>query len=318
MHNPNQKLKLMKKSLFTKTLLVATISVGVLASCTKQNDLLPEAIPQSKSASAQQSKLATSYTITFEGISSSYKANNTSYGDNAYSSWTGTQIAPYVHSPSNLKFAIKGAGGGTPVDYWNGGFVVSDWNYKSNIPGKTGDWWYSYLNQCSVYSGTHGTKNGGYAGSSNFAVMFGYVDSYNSSYATRPKLDFTSGSGVVEGMYVCLSSYTYGVIQNGNTFGSGAATPLKDIAGGTGYLKLLAYGFNGSTATNNGDPVEIDLARYNNHLPVAGPLTSWTYFDLSDLGNVTRVEFNIEGNDSGSYGLNTPAYVCIDNVKVTL
>ena len=151
MHNPNQKLKLMKKSLFTKTLLVATISVGVLASCTKQNDLLPEAIPQSKSASAQQSKLATSYTITFEGISSSYKANNTSYGDNAYSSWTGTQIAPYVHSPSNLKFAIKGAGGGTPVDYWNGGFVVSDWNYKSNIPGKTGDWWYSYLNQCCLF-----------------------------------------------------------------------------------------------------------------------------------------------------------------------
>lgn len=308
----------MKKSLFTKTLLAATISIGVLASCTKQNDLIPEAVPQAKSMSARQNSLATSYTITFEGIGSSYMANNTSYGDNAYSSWTGTQIAPYVHSPSNLKFAIKGAGSGSPVDYWNGGFVVSDWNNKSNTPGKTGDWWYSYLNQCSVYSGTDGAKNGGYGGSSNFAVMFGYVDSYNSSYATRPKIDFTSGSGVVEGMYVCLSSYTYGVIQNGNTFGSGVATPLKDIAGGTGYLKLLAYGFDSNGATNNGDPVEIDLARYNNHLPVAGPLTSWTYFDLSDLGNVTRIEFNIEGNDSGSYGLNTPAYVCIDNVKVTL
>jgi hypothetical protein len=47
-------------------------------------------------------------------------------------------------------------------------------------------------------------------------------------------------------------------------------------------------------------------------------LTTWTYFDLSALGNVTRVEFNIEGNDSGAYGLNTPAYVCMDNVEVTL
>ena len=308
----------MKKFLFSKISLVAIIFLVIVSSCSKQNDLLPQATPKAKSVKEVQDRLMSSYTITFEGIGRSYMADTTSYGDNAYSSWGGTQIAPYVHSPSNLKFAIKGAGGVSPVEYWDGGFVVSDWNYKANIPGKTGDWWYSYLNQCSVYSGTHGTKNGGYGGSSNFAVMFGYVDFYNSSYATRPKIDFASGSGIVEGMYVCLSSYTYGVIQNGNTFGSGTASPLADIAGGTGYLKLLAYGFDSNGPTNNGDPVEIDLARYNNHLPIAGPLTSWTYFDLSDLGTVNRVEFNIEGNDSGSYGLNTPAYVCIDNVKVTL
>ncbi|NSL86167.1 DUF4465 domain-containing protein [Chitinophaga sp. Mgbs1] len=290
------------------------------ASCSKQNDLLPDPVQQEETLrTGQKASLATSYTITFEGIGRGYMADTTSYGDNAYSTWGGTQIAPYVHTPSNLKFAVKGAGGGTPVDYWNGGFLVSDWNYKANIPGKTGDWWYSYLNQCSVYSGTSGAKNGGYGGSNNFAVMFGYVDAYNSSYATRPRLDFTSGSGVVEGMYVCLSSYTYGVIMNGNTFGStGVATPLKDVANGSGYLRLLAYGFNGSTPTNGGNPITIYLARYSNHLPVVAPLTSWTYFNLSALGTVTRVEFNIQGNDSGTYGLNTPAYVCMDNVKVTL
>ncbi|WP_162946582.1 DUF4465 domain-containing protein [Chitinophaga barathri] len=268
--------------------------------------------------SAALKTLTTTYTITFESIGSSYMAGPTSYGDNTYSAYGGTQIAPYVHTPSNLRFAIKGAGSGTPVEFWDGGFVVSNWNYKSNIPGKTGDWWYSYLNQCSVYSGTHGANNGGAGGSANFAVMFGYVDFFNQTYATRPTLNFTSGSGVIEGMELCLSSYTYGVIMNGNTFGSGAATPLKDVAGGTGYLKLQAYGFNGSTATNSGLPVEIYLARYFNHLPVTGPLTNWTYFDLSALGTVTRVEFNIVGNDSGTYGLNTPAYVCMDNVEVTL
>lgn len=311
----------MKKTLFSKTLLVAGITAVAVTSCSKQNDLQ---VPASQAATAKDGKnaakaLTTTYTITFEGIGSSYMADTTSYGENAYAAYGGTQIAPYTHSPSNLRFAIKGAGGASPVNYWDGGFVVSDWNYKSNIPGKTGDWWYSYLNQCSVYSGTHGANNGGYGGSSNFAVMFGYVDTYNSTYATRPALNFTSGSGVVEGMYVCLSSYTYGIIQNGNAFGSaGTATPLKDIANGTGYLKLVAYGFNGNTPTNGGTPVEIDLARYANHLPVAGPLTTWTYFDLADLGTVTRVEFNIVGNDSGTYGLNTPAYVCMDNVDVTL
>ncbi|MBV7530892.1 DUF4465 domain-containing protein [Chitinophaga sp. sic0106] len=310
----------MKKSHFSKTLIIAALSLVVASSCSKQNDLAPDpmALDQGQ-ATAAKSLLTTSYTITFEGIGRGYMADTTSYGDNAYSSWGGTQIAPYTHSPSNLKFAIKGAGGGTPVDYYNGGFVVSDWNYKSNIAGKTGDWWYSYLNQCSVYSGTHGAKNGGYGGSSNFAVLFGYVDAWNSSYATRPTMNFTSGSGVVDGMYVCLSSYTYGVIQNGNAFGSsGVATPLKDVANGEGYIKLLAYGYNGNTPTNNGDPVEIYLASYSNHLPVVSPLTAWTYFDLSDLGTVTRVEFNFEGNDNGSYGLNTPAYICIDNVDVTI
>lgn len=308
----------MNNTLIRRKLLTAVLCITVAASCSRQNDLV-EPSPQIEDLKAgQKALLTTTHTITFEGIGRSYMADTTSYGDNAYSSWGGTQIAPYVHSPSNLRFAVKGAGGATPVEFWDGGFVVSDWNYKSNIPGQSGDWWYSYLNQCSVYSGTDGAKNGGYGGSSNFAVMFGYVDFFNSTYATRPTLNFTSGSGVVEGMYICLSAYTYGVIMNGNTFGSGTATPLKDVDGGTGYLKLLAYGFNGSTPTNGGDPVEIYLARYNNYLPVAGPLISWTYFDLADLGTVTRVEFNFDGNDSGTYGLNTPAYICIDNVDVTL
>lgn len=306
----------MKRTSSIKTLLVAITFLTVAAACSRENDVVlnPDA-----TLGTTVAKRATTYTINFDGISRSYLADTSSYADNAYAAYGGTKIVPYVHPSTNLRFAIKGAGGSGPVNYWDGGFIVSDWNYKANKPGKTGDWWYSYLNQASVYSGTSGSKNGGYGGSSNFAVMFGYVDSYNSSYATRPTINFTSGSGVVEGMYICLSSYTYGVIINGNTFGSaGTATPLKDVANGAGYLTLKAYGFNGSTPTNSGIPISIDLARYSNHLPVAGPLTTWTYFDLSLLGTVTRVEFNIEGNDSGTYGLNTPAYVCMDNVEVTL
>ncbi|WP_126973599.1 DUF4465 domain-containing protein [Gynurincola endophyticus] len=311
----------MKRTLFSKTLMVAVICLLAAASCSRQNDLLSDPYSQMDMLKDGQSanKMLATYTITFEGIGRSYMADTTSYADNAYAAYGGTQILPYVHSPSNLRFAIKGAGSGPAYNYWDGGFIISDWNYKSNIPGETGDWWYSYLNQASVYSGTDGAKNGGYDSSNNFAVMFGYVDDYNSFYATRPTLNFTSGSGVVESMYVCLSSYTYGVIEYGNTFGPlGVATPLKNIDNGKGYLKLLAYGFNGSTPTNGGDPVEIDLARYFNYLPVVAPLTTWTLFDLSDLGTVTRIEFNFEGNDTGDYGLNTPAYVCIDNVTVTL
>ncbi|MCK7555775.1 DUF4465 domain-containing protein [Chitinophaga sedimenti] len=264
----------MKNTFFRKPLVVAITFLVAATACTKQGDVLPAKL-NSEDGKSSVNKLLSSYTIDFEGISSTYMAGNTSYGDNCYSTWGGTQIAPYVHTPTNLRFAIKGAGGSSPVEFWDGGFVVSDWNYKANIPGTSGDWWYSYLNQCSVYSGTSGAKNGGADGSSNFAVMFGYVDDYNYTYATRPTLDFTSGSGEISGMKVCLSSYTYGVIMNGNSFGSiGSGTPLSAVQGGNGFLTLQAYGFNGSTPTNGGLPVEIDLARYLGGSAVAGPLTS--------------------------------------------
>ncbi len=306
----------MNKTIFNKVLVaIAIVSLAFVTSCSNEGDSFLNYDQETLNGVETRS---TTYTVTFEGLGSQYLAGPTSYGDNTYASYSGTQIEPYVDPQTNLRFAITGAGGSAPVNFWDGGFVISDWNYKSNISGQTGDWWYSYLNQCSVYSGTDGAKNGGYGGSRNFSVMFGYVDSYNSSYATRPTLNFTSGSGVINGTYICLSSYAYGVIEYGNTFGSiGVATPLKDVANGNGYFTLLAYGFNGDAPTNDGEPVEIDLARYINHLPVVAPVTSWTYFDLSDLGTVTRIEFNLVGNDSGDYGLNTPAYVCMDNISVT-
>lgn len=307
----------MKKTIFKKiSVAIAIASLMFVASCTNEDYSLLN-FDQEEMNDAQI-RSTTTYIIDFEGLNRSYMADTTSYGENLYAAYTGTQIVPYVHPATGLKFAIHGAGGSSPVNFWDGGFVISDWNYKSNIPGKSGDWWYSYLNQCSVYSGTDGANDGGYNESSNFALMFGYVDSYNSTYAAYPTLEFTSGSGVIDGMYICLSSYTYGVIEYGNTFGSiGEATPLEDI---DGYFKLLAYGYNATTPTNGGDPVEIYLANYSldeNDGIIKDPITIWEYFDLSSLGTVTHVEFNLEGSDSGAYGLNTPAYVCMDNISVT-
>ena len=302
---------------FNKMLIaIAITSIVFFASCSSEEDGILN-YGQDTAGAETRGTLTTTDTITFEGIGSAYMAGPTSYGENTYDAYSGTQIVPYVHPATGLKFGLNGAGGSSPVNFWDGGFVISKWHYQSNIPGQTGDWWYSYLNQCSVYSGTDGSNNnGGAGGSSNFAVMFGYVDFFNSTYATYPKIEFTSGSGVIESLKVCLNSYAYGVIKYGNTFGNvGEAEPLEDS---NGYFKLLAYGFNGSTATNGGVPVEIYLTDYRiTTIPSIPPVITWTKFNLSALGTVTRVEFNMEGSDSGAYGLNTPAYVCMDDVVVT-
>ena len=45
----------------------------------------------------------------------------------------------------------------------------------------------------------------------------------------------------------------------------------------------------------------------------------WTKWDLSVLGNVTRVEFNLIGSDelyASGYGLGAPGYFAYDDVAV--
>jgi hypothetical protein len=39
----------------------------------------------------------------------------------------------------------------------------------------------------------------------------------------------------------------------------------------------------------------------------------WQWVDLSSLGNVNEVQFTLSSSDTGSFGMNTPAYFAIDN-----
>lgn len=41
---------------------------------------------------------------------------------------------------------------------------------------------------------------------------------------------------------------------------------------------------------------------------------SWNRIDLSDAGFISGIVFQIESSDTGEYGINTPAFVCIDDI----
>ena len=46
------------------------------------------------------------------------------------------------------------------------------------------------------------------------------------------------------------------------------------------------------------------------------PVTTWTYWPI-DVEGVQSVKFNFAGSDSDeTFGLNTPAYICIDDITV--
>jgi len=41
----------------------------------------------------------------------------------------------------------------------------------------------------------------------------------------------------------------------------------------------------------------------------------WNEIDLSDFGFVKKLVLSFSSSDTGMYGMNTPAYLCIDNIK---
>jgi hypothetical protein len=299
-----------KVSSFWAIAVSATVAVSFTA-CNVDDDFYAEPRATDDASSETRTVSDVEYQVVdFENAPASVIAGPTSYGENLYKNGASPQYTDWSDPTTGLKFSINPTGyDGT--NYWNGGTAISNWNYRSNIAGKSGDWWYSYENQCSVYNtdSTDGANvNAGHSGS-NFGVAFGYTDTY-SGFIGCAKIAFPGRTErTFDQMYICNSSYGYGVIVNGNSFTQGSI-PSK-----SGWFKLVARGYRGNGTLAATD--EIYLADYRNG--ASNCITTWTLFDLKNIKKqkVNRIEFDFAGSDTGSYGLNTPAYVCIDDIRVS-
>ncbi|MDE5838922.1 MAG: DUF4988 and DUF4465 domain-containing protein [Paramuribaculum sp.] len=176
--------------------------------------------------------------------------------------------------------------------YWNGGHAIS--NYVSTNLAE-GD----FSHQLAVY----GTS--GHNGSANFAVHDGYRD--ESAYkkdATLPSIEFGDGKEhVVESMWVMNTLYAMNCYLNGNG--------LTAEIGPDDWVKLVATGYN-----LKGDKVgETTFYTCN------GPdniVNDWTKWDLSVLGKVAKIEFNVTGSSDNGSGFSQPAYFAYDDVTVQI
>lgn len=103
----------------------------------------------------------------------------------------------------------------------------------------------------------------------------------------------------VPGMYVCNNVYALNSMKNGDDIAGSPFT--KDD-----WFKLTIHGsLNGQAVKNQ---VEFFLGQGTTYV------TDWTYVDLSLLGQVDELSFTLSGSRTGDWGLNTPAYFCIDNL----
>ena len=149
---------------------------------------------------------------------------------------------------------------------------------------------------------------GGANGSQNFCVHFGYLD--DSGMGMMDKLiffDFQDETArVIDHMWVTNTTYVYNNLANGVSGFGGTYTPSE-----SSYLKVVAYGYESADDTEP-TTAEFYLGQGLDYV------STWTKWDLSVLGAVVKVEFNIVGSEDmyGDYGFMLPGYFAYDDVAV--
>ena len=186
--------------------------------------------------------------------------------------------------------------------YWGGGHAIS--NYASSDFEYFGD----YMSQLTVLADIDPEvgvvqSGGGNNGSDNFAVHYGYADDSGfNGCENLPSLTFGDGKArVIDHMYVNITTYALNCYLGGN----GLTEPL----GEDDWVKIIATGYNGNEKTRS---VEFCFADMSEEFFVC----QWSYWDLSKLGAVTKVEFNMAGSSDNGYGFSQPAYFAYDDVAV--
>lgn len=174
--------------------------------------------------------------------------------------------------------------------YWGGGHAISNYVSTNLADG-------DFNHQLMVYG------NSGHNGSSNFCMHYGYIDgsTFNPT-ENLPEITFYDGKArIIDHMFVNNSLYAMNCYINGN----GLTTNI----GESDWVKLVAIGYDA-------DDKETGRAEF---YMVNGPkhiIKEWTKWDLSVLGKVVKVGFNVTGSSDNGYGFSQPAYFAYDDVVV--
>lgn len=77
-----------------------------------------------------------------------------------------------------------------------------------------------------------------------------------------------------------------------------------------GYFKLIVTGYNNGVQTNTVNYYLVDWRDAENKKTV----TNWEWLDLTSLGSVDELHFDVDSDDGNEWGLLIPAYFCFDNL----
>lgn len=182
---------------------------------------------------------------------------------------------------------------GTPYPEYSNGFFASKVTSISASASSDDQW------GCMA--------KGGVAGEGT-PFLGAFWDSYNETAESRSCEVYTSSPYYAVGFYVCNNPYAYYAIKEGNPY----STKFEQGS----WFKLIVHGVD-ENAVETGT-VEYYLADYRSENAEEWTLNnSWEWVDLSSLGEIASIYFTMESSDSGQWGMNTPAYFCLDKLTVS-
>ncbi|MDO9263602.1 MAG: DUF4465 domain-containing protein [Desulfosalsimonadaceae bacterium] len=186
--------------------------------------------------------------------------------------------------------------------FWNGsdgssGFESNGAVFSNSYNADWASWdGFAYANLTDTtsegYSAQYNAIPGAGAGGSQT-----YAVAYCSSFAAAPPTITLDSEQVVTGAYFTNSNYAYYSMTKGDDFAK------KFAAGDWFKLTVTGIGVNGVETGR----VEFKLADGENIV------NTWTWVDLRALGAVKQLTFALSSTDNGDFGMNTPAYFCMDD-----
>ncbi|MDE7110343.1 MAG: DUF4465 domain-containing protein [Muribaculaceae bacterium] len=137
--------------------------------------------------------------------------------------------------------------------------------------------------------------------SAEMPYLVGFYSSYGENTCTLTMADGLPHR--VNSAYFNLNSYPYYCIEYGDAYARAFTNGDK-----------LTLTIHGVAADETEKTVDVTLASFSN-----GDLTinrGWKLVDLSSLGAVNQLYFTMSSTDTSEYGMNTPAYFCMDKLSV--
>jgi hypothetical protein len=200
------------------------------------------------------------------------------------------------------------------IGYWNGSdgsgsFVSSGMTFSNNYNTMYFSWeGFAYSQKADVTTSGFDNQYSVFD-SSNGVNKFGI---YYPPFAGDLYASFPAGAqNTIKSMDLCNSTYVALSMKNGDSF-------AKKFGGTSGndkdWFKMTIIGYN--AVGDSVKAIDFYLADYRSDDNSKDYIINkWTTVDLTSLGKINKVAFRFSSSDNGSFGMNTPAIVCLDNLK---
>lgn len=243
--------------------------------------------------------------IAFEGLDSLQYVFEDVYGDSD-TAWVYIQVSPKydlnIASFEEQNLNTSGIYNGS--DLWRG-FISGDARFYNSYNPAWGSWSGTAVsNHLDTLTAGWSNQYSSYAGDTIHGNQFAVFNGTSNKVRVN-----SNGEETVDGFYISNSSYAALSMKDGDMF-------AKKFGGATGddadwfKVKITGWDANG----NKIDSLDFYLADYrfaDNTQDYI--LKDWTWVELN-MENVLDLSFELSSSDVGTWGMNTPAYFCMDKL----